>query len=106
MGRKRKKCVQQGGTKGGENEVSSAKLVDDYNNGMNKVDQADQLRSTYRFDHWMHTQKWWWAIWLWGVQLTLVNAYVMYRAAHLYIWKSKESSLISHYNFQKMVAST
>jgi hypothetical protein len=31
------------------------KLVDDYNNGMNKVDQADRLRSTYRFDHWTRT---------------------------------------------------
>jgi len=80
------------------------KIVDDYNNGMNKVDQADQLRSTYRFDLWTRTRKWWWAIWLWGIQVSLVNAYVMYRAANLYIWKKKESSLLSHYNFQKMVA--
>jgi hypothetical protein len=80
------------------------KIVDDYNNGMNKVDQADQLRSVYRFDLWTRTRKWWWAIWLWGVQVCLVNAYVMYRHAHLYIWKMKESSLLSHYDFQKMVA--
>jgi hypothetical protein len=38
-------------------------IVDNYNNGMNKVDQVDQLRSTYRFDHWTRTGKWWWAIW-------------------------------------------
>jgi hypothetical protein len=80
------------------------KMVDDYNNGMNKVDQADQLRSSYRFDLWTRTRKWWWAIWLWGIQLSLVNAFVMYRSAHLYIWKKKESSLLSHYDFQKMVA--
>ena len=80
------------------------KIVDDYNNGMNKVDQADQLRSSYRFDHWTRTRKWWWAIWLWGVQVCLVNAYVMYKHAHLYIWKNKESTLLSHYQFQKMVA--
>jgi len=81
------------------------KIVDDYNNGMNKVDQADQLRSTYPCDLWTRTQKWWWAIWLLGVQVMLVNAYVMYKTAHLYIWKSKEeSSIMTHYNFQMMVA--
>jgi hypothetical protein len=79
-------------------------IVDDYNNGMNKVDQADQLRSSYRFDLWTRTRKWWWAIWLWGIQVSLVNAFVMYRAAHLYIWKTKEARLLSHYDFQKMVA--
>ena len=80
------------------------KIVDDYNNGMNKVDQADQLRGSYRCDIWTRTRKWWWAIWLWGVQVTLVNAYVMYKTAHIYIWKSKESSIMTHYSFQKMVA--
>ncbi len=80
------------------------KIVDNYNNGMNKVDQADQLRSSYGFDLWTRKRKWWWAIWLWGIQVSLVNSFVMYRAAHLYIWKRKESSLLSHYNFQKMVA--
>jgi hypothetical protein len=28
----------------------------------------------------------------------------MYKTAHLYIWKSKKSSIMTHYNFQKMVA--
>jgi hypothetical protein len=49
-------------------------------------------------------RKWWWVIWLWGVQVCLVNAYMMYQHAHLYIWKMKESSLLSYYDFQKMVA--
>jgi hypothetical protein len=80
------------------------KIVDDYNNGMNKVDQADQLRGSYRCDLWTRTRKWWWSIWLWGIQVILVNAYVMYNAAHLYIWKSKESNIMTHYNFQKQVA--
>jgi hypothetical protein len=39
-----------------------------------------------------------------GVQVKKVNAYVMYQHAHLYIWKLKESSLLSHYDFKKMVA--
>jgi hypothetical protein len=92
-------------TKDGENEVFSTKIGGWLTTmEWNKVYQADPLCSTYHFDHWLYTWKWWWAIWLWWVQLLLGKAYVMYRAAHLYIWKSKESNLISHYNFQKMMA--
>jgi hypothetical protein len=80
------------------------KTVYDYNNGMNKVDPADQLRGSYHCDLWTCTCKWWWAIWLWGVQVMLVNAYVMYKVAHIYIWKSIESSIMTHYSFQKLVA--
>jgi len=57
-------------------------LIDDYNNGMNKVDQADQLCGSYQFDHWICKCKWWWAIWLWGVQVLVINAYVLYKTAH------------------------
>lgn len=79
-------------------------MIDDYNNFMNKVDQADQLRNQYRCDHWTRTRKWWWAIWLWGLQVLCVNAYVLYKHAHLYIWKSKKSRLLTHYEFQKLIA--
>ena len=48
-----------------ENEILRSDLIDDYNNGMNKVDQADQLHGSYWFDHWICKCKWWWAIWLW-----------------------------------------
>jgi hypothetical protein len=79
-------------------------MIDDYNNFMNNVDQADQLRNQYRCDHWTRTRKWWWAIWLWGLQVLCVNAYVLYQHAHLYIWKSKKSRLLTHYEFQKLIA--
>ncbi len=45
-GWKRKMYVQQGGT----NSVTLAEI-----GGQNKVDQADQLYSTYSFDHWTCT---------------------------------------------------
>jgi len=79
-------------------------LIDDYNNFMNKVDQADQLRSAYRCDHWTRTRKWWWAIWLWGLQVLLVNAYVLYKHAHIYIWKTKPSQILTHFQFRRLVA--
>ena len=40
-------------------------IVDDYNNNMNNVDLADQLRGSYRFDHWMRKRKWWWSMFFW-----------------------------------------
>jgi len=78
-------------------------ITDDYNHGMNNVDQADQLRGTYFFDHWMQKHKWWWAIWMWGVQLLLVNTYVMYKTAHLLIWKTSKKEKLSQYDFGKSI---
>jgi hypothetical protein len=74
-------------------------MIDDYNNFMNKVDQADQLWSTYRCDHWTRTRKWWWAIWLWGVQVLLVNVYILYKHAYTYIWKTRPSQILSQFEF-------
>jgi hypothetical protein len=65
-------------------------VTDNYNNGMNNVDIADQIRNTYRIDRWMRKRKWWWSIWMWGVQILLVNAYMLYKSAHLLIWKMEK----------------
>ncbi len=70
---------------------------------MNNVDQADQLRGTYRFDHWMKKRKWWWVIWMWGVQLLLVYSYVLYKTAHLLIWKTPKKKILSQYDFWKSI---
>ena len=43
---------------------------------------------------------------MWGVQLLLVNAYVLYRTAHLYMWKKKKKSIMSHYEFRRQIALT
>ena len=51
---------------------------DEYNFGMGGADVADQLRGSYRFDHWLRNYKWWHSILWWGVQVLLVNSYKCY----------------------------
>ena len=73
------------------------------NNGMNGVDVADQLRHQYRFHHWMRKRKWWWSLWFWGIQVSLVNSYLLYKTAHLYIWKRDPKTIMSQYDFQYQI---
>ena len=47
---------------------------DDYNYGMVSADIAEQIRWSYRFDHWLQNYKWWRAIFWWGFQVLMVNA--------------------------------
>ena len=54
-------------------------LSDDYNFEMNDNDIADQLRLVYRLQRMQRNQKWWWALWMWAMEVSLVNAYMMYR---------------------------
>jgi len=78
-------------------------INDEYNNGMNNVDQADQLRGSYRFDRWMRKRKWWWSMWMWGVQVLLVNSYILYKTAHLLIWKTPKKNVLSQYDFRHAI---
>ncbi len=78
-------------------------ITDEYNYGMNNVDQADQLRGTYRFDRWMRKRKWWWSIWMWGLQVLLVNAYLLYRSAHIIIWKTEREKILDQYKFREEI---
>jgi len=78
-------------------------VTDLYNNGMNNVDIADQLRGTYQFNHWMRKCKWWWSIWMWGVQVLLVNAYVLYWTTYSIIWKTDKKLILSQYSFREEI---
>jgi hypothetical protein len=78
-------------------------ISDTYNNGMNKVDIADQMRGHYRWDKWMRKRKWWWSIWMWAMQVLLVNSYILYRSAYLYIWKKDKKEVMSQYEFRKQI---
>ena len=40
-------------------------IVHEYNMKMGRVDLGDQLRGSYRYDHWLRNRKWWWSIFFW-----------------------------------------
>jgi hypothetical protein len=54
-------------------------LSDDYNFEMNDNDFADQLRLVYRIMRFQRNIKWWWALFLWGYKVSLVNSYISYK---------------------------
>jgi hypothetical protein len=62
-----------------------------YNHMMYHVDCTDQLRGNYQMDRWTRNRKWWWAIWMWGVETLLVNAFVLYRETHRLVWKTQKN---------------
>jgi len=100
---KRKKVFDRESNKNVSMAFLRCEVTDTYNNGMNSVDIADQLRGTYRFDRWMRKRKWWWSIWMWGLQVLLVNAYLLYRSAHIIIWKTERKQILDQYKFREEI---
>jgi len=74
-----------------------AVVNDEYNSTMKQVDISDQLWNYYH--HWMRKHKWWWAICMWGLQVLLVNTYILYRTTHLLTWKKAEKLCYPTMNF-------
>jgi len=76
---------------------------DDYNNKMNAVDVADQLRNQYRMDHWLRNRKWWWSIFMWSMGVLLTNAYILYCRVQEEGYVQKKIR-ITHYDFLLSIA--
>lgn len=62
---------------GGTEEVMKPKAVEEYNQHMGGVDKSDQLLSYYGFSH--RTVKWWRRAFFHLLDLSVVNAYILYR---------------------------
>ena len=45
-----------------------------------------------------------WALFMWGLGVVLVNAYILYKTAHMYIWCTDKKQIMSQYEFRKSVA--
>lgn len=45
---------------------------------MNNNNIMDQLPLQYHMMRFSHNNKWWWVFWLWGFEVSVVNAYMMY----------------------------
>ena len=72
---------------------------------MNKIDLGDQLRNYYCMDRWKRQFKWWFALWMWGFEVSLVvNAYITYIKMCTNLYKMEKRNMWTHYEFQKWVA--
>ena len=68
---------------------------------MNDNDVADQLRLIYRIMRFQHNNKWWWALWLWGLEVGMVNAYCMYKR---YCELMGFNQVWNHHDFMEAIA--
>ena len=75
-------------------------FVDQYNMDMNSVDRADQLRTNYCMGQGLRQRKWWWSIFLWGMDVAVVNAYLIYKS-----WYEMHGlKPMTHYSFRESIA--
>ena len=75
-------------------------FVDEYNQDMNSMDRADQLRTNYSVGRGLRQRKWWWSVFLWGLDVAIVNAYLLYKS-----WYEMHGlKPMSHYFFREKIA--
>ena len=55
-------------------------VVHKYNTSMGGTDRQDQNVNKYRIS--IHTKKWWWPLFSWGIDVTKQNAWLLFRASH------------------------
>ena len=75
------------------NEVTMPAVVDRYNHNINGVDVADQLTMFYSIQR--KTRKWWRKLFLWMLETTIVNSYIVY--------KSKVPSATTHLGYRRSI---
>ena len=52
----------------------------------------------------MKNRKWWWTLFMWGLDVMIVNAFLLYTTAHLIIRSKKKDEVLSQYEFRKEIA--
>ncbi len=67
---------------------------------MNYNDIADQLRLVYRMQRFQRNEKWWWALWIWGLEFSFTNAFMM--MVH-YCQAKRVAVPYSHHDFLERV---
>ena len=75
-------------------------IVDEYNNGMGDMDQADQLCLQYLVHYWLRNQKWWFSIFMCIMEYSLTNCYVLY--CKFFEIHGRKIPL-THYEFMKAI---
>ena len=76
---------------------SRPNFVNIYNFDMNSVDRADHLRKNYSMGEGLRQRKWWFSIFLWGLDVAMVNAYLVYKS-----WmEMHKMTPKSHYRFRE-----
>jgi len=74
-------------------------IIDDYNNGMNDVDLADQVRNVYHWDLFMPKRKWWWSMMVWYLQMIQADSFVLY-TTYMVMY---DQETMSHFEFNKHI---
>ena len=76
-------------------------ISNNYNFEMNDNDIVNQLQLQYHMMNFTCNTKWWWELWLWWFEVSLVNSYKMYQQHHEDQGWPVE---FTHYEFIKAVA--
>ena len=75
-------------------------IVHEYNEYMNGVDAADQLRlQYYPAPKWFRNRKWWWSIFLWNVGVCCTNAYIL----HCKVEEAAAEEPLTHLKFLELL---
>nr|XP_034194964.1 piggyBac transposable element-derived protein 4-like [Osmia lignaria] len=79
--------------KEGRTHIVKPDVVINYNKYMGGVDKADQYTGTYCFMR--KSQKWWRKLFFWGLEVSVINSYLLYQEHH----KTYNIKKLSHLQF-------